>query len=226
MTNFNIRRTSSVKTRCYTGKLDQNEFVMRYIQTKKRIDNCFTRDELAFLLGKPPYFVIDYEELSPQAKPSIADIDLLNNILNRSELIILQFDTTIHRVNISNEKRVVRVVRKDYPDKIEYHFSHPWTYKGLREPLLIVEPICVGNSQRQAESFIKRKVLKLITTGYFNYGRLPNELYNDLWEIFKFRSDAWSPIVLKNAVYYFIRENKLTVESSSGRFTYFTKTKK
>ena len=135
---MNVSKHLSIQS--YSGSLNQSEFVERYFIIKSRIKQGFTREELAFLLGRTPYFMTDYEELSP-IELELADFDIINSVLRGCNHEALNFDSKDGIYDISNEKRLVRVIKTAYADHITYEFHHHWKISGEIKPLRVVEPV-------------------------------------------------------------------------------------
>lgn len=210
-----------LRTKSYCGYLDQNEFSVRYHFIKNRISNSFTREELAFLLGRTPYFVIDYEELSTNTKLNISDSDFLCQILKRGNYETLKLDKTCGKTDISYEKRMVRVIQREYSQKFVYEFVHPWTTGGICEPLKAVEPkYDTVAIEKESRLLVNDEIIRLIKTGYFNSKKSPFLIYEKIWNTYKYDSTAWSVTVLKELIYGFIRQDELLAEQINGHFTY------
>jgi hypothetical protein len=205
----------------YSGYVDQNEFTQRYLFIKNRVNNSLTREELAFLLGRTPYFVTDYEELSTAVNLDLLDIDLLCQLMTRNKFEILNFDKKDGQYDISHDKKMVRVTRYNYLERIEYKFTHRWTILGENKPLRITEPIfkCIEYDD-DPTTLIKVELTRLIAGGYFNPGRSPLEIRDYVWNAYKYKSSSWSAELLKNVVYEFIRDNKLVIGNHKGHYSY------
>jgi len=211
---------------CYCGYLDQTEFAQRYLFIKNRINNSMTREELAFLLGRTPYFVIDYEELSASSKLDLFDIDLLCLVMTRSKYESLSFDKKDGKYDISHEKKMVRVTRTEYQEKINYEFNHRWYVDGENKTLKLTEPIFQTSSfTDEAIRFINDELTRLISEGYFNVKRSPLEIRDRVWASHKYKSSAWSIVFLKNIIYEFIRDDKLMMAYNKNHFCYHIKNK-
>ena len=210
-----------IKTKTYSGYIDQNEFVARYVFIKNRINNSFTREELAFLLGKTPYYVIDYEELSVGIKLSLLETDNLCKILKRGSYETLKLDKTFGKIDISFEKRMVRIIQKEYAQKFVYEFIHPWTSGGTCQPLKVVEPkYDLTAVERESRKLIRDELTRLIEAGFFTNKKTPLEIYERIWSTFKYCSNAWSAVFVKDIIYHFIRENKLVHKFLNGHLSY------
>lgn len=60
----------------YTGLLTQDEFRLRYCFIKARIKSGYTAEELSFLIGKPGFYILDYEEMNNGIKLTLEDLEL------------------------------------------------------------------------------------------------------------------------------------------------------
>lgn len=210
-----------INTKTYSGYLDQNEFVTRYLFIKNRINNSFTREELAFLLGKTPYFVIDYEELSGSIKLGIPELDILCRLLKRGTNETLILDKTFGKIDISHEKRMVRVIQKEYPMKFVYNFIHPWTSGGVSPPLLCEEPkYDISGVENDSKEIINEALLALKKQGFFETMRTASEIYERIWSVNKYRSNAWSAVFLKDLLYLSVRKNELFAKQLNGQFIF------
>ncbi|TCC95025.1 hypothetical protein [Pedobacter hiemivivus] len=210
-----------INTKTYSGYLDQHDFIARYLFIRNRINNSFTRDELAFLLGKTPYFIIDYEELSGSTKLGLSELDILCRILKRGSYETLVLDRTFGKIDISYEKRMIRVIQKEYTQKLVYEFIHPWTSGGTSKSLKAEEPkYDFTDVERESKKLIKNEIARLIDAGFFTEKKTPLEIYERIWSTFRYCSDAWSAIFIKDIVYHFIREGKLTHKYLNGHLSY------
>lgn len=212
-----------LKTKSYCGYIDQNEFIQRYFFIRKRIDNSLTRNELAFLLGRTPFFMIDYEELTATTKFDLTDIDLLSLILKNGKSEILQFDKKNGQADISREKRLVRVIQREYERRIEYNFVHPWTTYGENEPLFAKEPIYTSCPKEEQIKLIEAEVLKFLLEGFFDRQRSACEIHERIWHTYKYKSNAWSVLHLKDVIYQYISMGKLVARYSNNHFMYHLK---
>lgn len=206
--------------RSYCAYLNQSEFAERYLFIKSRITNGMTREELAFLLGRVPYFIIDYEELSA-IKLDLPDIDFMNIILKVHYREALNFDTKEGVYDISNEKRLVRVIKSEYSESIMYEFHHHWKINGKNKLLKIIEPVIYTDGlEMETTELIVAELTKLMELGYFKIKRSPLEIRNHIWKKYRYKSSAWSITLLKNIIYEWIRQGKLTVGKHKGHFMY------
>lgn len=204
----------------YCGYLNQNEFAERYLFIQRRIAHAMTREELAFLLGRVPYLIIDYEELSA-IKFDITDLDLMGLVLKGRQQQVLSFDKKDGVYDISHEKRMVRVVKSEYPENIVYEFYHHWKIGGHHKPLKIVEPVIRADDfETEAINLITAELTKLMGLGYFAIRRSPLEIRDHIWATYRFKSNAWSIVFLKNIIYEWIRDGLLSVANDKGRFSY------
>lgn len=216
---MNVSKHLSIQS--YSGSLNQSEFVERYFIIKSRIKQGFTREELAFLLGRTPYFMTDYEELSP-IKLELADFDIINSVLRGCNHEALNFDSKDGIYDISNEKRLVRVIKTAYADHITYEFHHHWKISGEIKPLRVVEPvICTAGVALKAMRLITDEIKNLLQLGYFKSSRSPLEIQKYIWHQYKYDANAWSVTFLKNIIYHFVKEGQLAVDCNKGRFTYY-----
>lgn len=206
---------------CYSGYLDQSEFAQRYLFIKNRVNNSLTREELAFLLGRSPYFITDFEELLASAKLDLVDIDLLPQFLTRNKYETLIFDKKDGQFDISSEKRMVRVTRFEYLDNIQYDFKHKWYVNGENEVLKIKEPKFQTYAlEDESKKLIRAELAKLIASGYFNIKRSPIEIREQIWQSYKHRSNAWCVSILKNIIYDLIRDERLRLIHFKGHYNY------
>ncbi|RLJ77373.1 hypothetical protein [Pedobacter alluvionis] len=210
-----------LRTKCYSGYLDQHDFIERYLFIKRRISNSLTREELAFLLGRTPYFTNDYEEMSNTTKLDLIDMDLLNLTLKRNFIGGLSFEKNVGRHDISHEKRMVRITRYEYADKLEYVFNHRWVEYGANKPLKLIEPVFQpANDGGEQVRLITNELTKLLAERYFNTKRSPLDIYLMVWTAHKYRSSAWSIMHLKNIIYELIRTEQLRMSNLNGHFVY------
>lgn len=213
-----------IKSSCYCGCVDQNEFIQRFMLIKNRIKNFYSRRDLAFLMGRTPYFINDYEEFSITTKLNLQDLDLLSSIFRIIDFNSVVFDTKVQKVDVSREKRMVRVLSQEFEDQILYTFYHPWTLYGSPVNLKIIEPKFNLSlpSQEQIEK-VKQVVLDLIASGYFIVPRSPLEIYLSVSQILKYHIDAWAPVILNDIMYIFIRENIIYAKITQDRFNFLIK---
>lgn len=211
-------------SRSYCGYLDQNEFTQRYLFIKNRINNSLNREELAFLLGRTPYFTIDYEELSLATKLDLVDADHLCLILTRNKYEPLTFDKKDGQYDISYEKRMVRVARHEYNEKIEYEFNHCWKVNGEKRLLKITEPkFKIDTLGNEPLKLINLELTRLMIEGFFNVNRSPIEIRDRVWGAYRFKSGSWSIVFLRDIIYEFIRDNKLVMAYNKGHFNFHLK---
>ncbi len=202
----------------YCGYLNQSEFAERYLFIENRIIQGISREELAFLLGRVPYFITDYEELST-SKLELADIDLIKKVFERHQYKILNFDSKDGKYDISNERRQVRVVRRKYNQNIVYEFYHPWKIDGEYKPFKIIEPL-IDAVNEEGVALITTELNKLIAQGYFKCRRSPLEIRDQIWAAYRYKSGAWSVISLKDIIYQSIRAGSLIAIKDKGCFRY------
>lgn len=208
--------------RSYCAYLNQSEFTERYLFIKRRVAHGITREEFAFLLGRVPFFIIDYEELAT-IKFDLVDVDLMKIILKSYQDYDLSLDRRDGIYDISNEKRLVRVVRSEYIENIVYEFHHPWKINGENKLLKIIEPVVYPDRtglETEVVKLIVAKLTKLMELGYFKTKRSPLEIRDCIWEAYKYKFNAWPVILLKNIIYEWIRQSKLTVRLNNDHFVY------
>jgi len=221
MNELEVKPTICLRTKSYSGYIDLHDFIERVLFIKKRISNSLTREELAFLMGRTPYFINDYEEMTNTIKLDLIDMDLLSLTLKRKFNGGISFDKKDGLHDISHEKRMVRVTRYEYGDKIEYIFNHRWLEDGESKPLKLIEPVFhLSDEEGEQVMFITIELTKLFEKGYFNTKRSPFEIYQCVWTAYKYRSSAWSVLHLKNLIYELIRTEHLRMSNLNGHFVY------
>ncbi|MBB6240032.1 transcriptional regulator with XRE-family HTH domain [Pedobacter sp. AK013] len=221
MNESEVKPRICLRTSSYSGYIDQHDFIERVLFIKKRISNSLTREELAFLMGRTPYFINDYEEMTNTIKLDLIDMDLLSLTLKRNFNGGISFDKKDGLHDISHEKRMVRVTKYEYPDKLEYVFNHRWVEYGKNKPLKLIEPAFQPpNDGGEQVRLITNELTKLLSGSYFKTKRSPFEIYQYVWTAHKYRSSAWSILHLKNLIYELIRTEHLRMSNLNGHFVY------
>lgn len=162
--------------------LNQHEFTTRYIFILQRIANGFSREDMAFLFGRTSYHVIDYEEFSVHVKMDYQDHEGMAALFKGRMPVSPAFNTKVNKLDISNEKRMIRGSFIETAKERHYHFIHPWTIKGINAPITIVEPIQIDTS-RDAEILneLTAELDRLIGFGYFNSKISAIGIYHHIW---------------------------------------------
>jgi len=205
--------------RTYSGIINQEEFKRRWALIKARILSGYSQEDLAFLLGKPPYFIRDYEDLNASSKLALEDLEILSVVLKNLYPEILPFDRD---ETGENEKRLVRGAAREIAGICYYTFTHPWTIDGKNIKIVTEEKVlCVGvNTLMEINNNIYESLLNLIAEGCFNNWCRPLELFQLVNKQLNTRKASIRPSYLIPAIYKLIAEKKLKMTSDRFRFCY------
>lgn len=212
---------SNKKITTFSGMLNQHEFKERYVFIVQRKANDLSREDVAFLQGRSPYDIIDYEELSNQIKMDYKDQEVMAAIFKTLTPKPPAFDYMIDKQNISHEKRMIRGTYTTSEKGCLYQFNHPWTIKRINKPILIDFKISRDSKyDEEIKLLLKSQLNMLIRLDYFENKHSPIKIYNKIYSDIQIK---WRPLftpLLKQVVYDFIRTDKLVPINESGH-TYY-----
>lgn len=210
-------KTPSLKT-TFSGLVNQHEFLQRIQFMKSRILNGYTTEQVAFLLGRTPYFIRDFEELNP-VKLDGEDIINYTYLFTESLMDEDSFDRKKNDIDISYEKRMVRGIRISSNTEIKYEFVHPWTNNGICKPLKLSEELII--SQSNLDTKLSTILTSLVLGGYFSNLRSPMEIFMKLENLTEPVSSLILP--LRSAIYRFIHTNALLVKVYHEKFYFIAR---
>ncbi|WP_316835659.1 hypothetical protein [Pedobacter nutrimenti] len=208
----------------FSGMLNQHEFKERYIFIMQRIENDLSKEDIAFLLGRTSYHVIDYESFSDQVKMDYEDHEVMAELFKTPFPATPAFNSKVNKVDISMEKRLIRGTCIQTDRELHYHFIHPWTIKGINEPLTILKPIQSKTRKDEELSHeLRIELARLTDFGYFNNKSPAITIYRHM-QIHVIPD--WQPLLvpaLRQVVFEFIRSEKLQLKNERGHIYYQTK---
>lgn len=203
----------------YSGLINQEEFKRRYAFIKARINSGYSQEDVAFLLGKPPYFIKDYEELNGASKLILEDLAILSIILTNLYPEIIPFDPD---ETGENEKRVVRGVYKEVSGVAHYTFTHPWTVAGVNAKITVAEKLFCPDDTEKAQMVrsIYQRLTQLIEEGCLNAKCPPLFIYQEVKKQISSKKGALKPSLLIPAIYSLIAEKRIKMLSDRSRLSY------
>lgn len=205
----------------FSGMLNQHELKERYIFIKQCRENGFSREDIAFLLGRSSYHIIDYEGLSTHIKMDYMDHEVMAELFKTLAPRAPAFDYMIDKHNISHEKRLIRGTYTSSEKGCLYQFNHPWTIKGINKPIVIDMKLCRDyNYDEQIRLLLKFQLNKLIKLGYFDHKCAPIKIYDYIYSTIQIEWCSLFTPLLKQVVYDFIRNDKLIPLNESGHIFY------
>lgn len=205
----------------YTGLLTQDEFRLRYCLMKARINSGYTPEELSFLIGKPGFYMSDYEEMNNGIKLTLEDFEMLSRILINLYPEVLPLDIDDFG---NGEKRLVRCRREAIYGDYRYSFKHPWTIEGKNSEIHLKEP--VFRLDKTAAKVMGEEVAQgvdaLLKTDFFlNKKRTAFEIFMEVKPPEKYLPFI-RPCLLMPVVYDLVKEQLLTIVKKRNRIYYQT----
>jgi len=208
----------------FSGMLNQHEFKERFIFIMQRIENGLSKEDIAFLLGRTSYHVIDYESFSDQVKMDYEDHEVMAELFKTPLPAAPAFNSKVNKVDISMEKRMIRGSCIQTDKELHYQFIHPWTIKGINEPLTILKPIqSYARNDVEVSHELRMEFARLIDFGYFNNKSPAIAIYRHMQT--HLIPDWQSLLVpaLRQVVFEFISSEKLQLKNELGHIYYQTK---
>ncbi len=203
----------------YTGLLTQDEFRLRYALIKARINSGYTAEELSFLIGKPGFYISDYEEMNNGIKMTLEDLEILSLILINLYPEVLRFDIDDFG---NSEKRIVRCKKEEISGYYHYSFKHFWTIEGKNSEIQLKEPVFKLDKTTKAlvGEEVAKEVHALLRTEFFmNKGRTAFEIFTRVKS-----SEKYSPFIkphhLMPVIYDLVKERALTIVNKRNQIYY------
>ncbi|MEJ2884373.1 hypothetical protein [Pedobacter sp. GR22-6] len=207
-----------------SGMLNQHEFIERYVFTKQRVMNGFTRPDLAFLLGRIPNDVADYEHFGAHVKMSYQDHEVMAAVFKKLAPTTPIFQARANDIDISNDKRMIRGTVLETDAQRVYDFIHPWKIKGEDKPITIVEELDRDMTQdAMIRAFVEEHLAQLKAQGCFEHGCTALFLYQQLSGLI---CKSWQPLflkILRVSIYARIHAQEIRVHQVNGQTIYKTK---
>lgn len=207
-----------------SGMLNQHEFIERYVFTKQRVMNGFTRPDLAFLLGRSSNDVTDYEHFGAHVKMSYQDHEVMATVFKKRAMYARIFQARVNDIDISNDKRMIRGTVLETDAKRSYDFIHPWKIKGENKPITIVEDLSRDVTQDvMIRAFVEEHLAQLKAQGCFERGCTALFLYKQLSGLI---CKAWQRLflkILRVSIYARIHAQEIRVHQVNGQTIYKTK---
>lgn len=213
----------SLKPNHFSGMLNQFEFTERYLFISQRAASGYSREDIAFLLGKTSYHVIDFEELAEKVKMNYQDHEVMAELFRASKPASPAFNDKLNGQTIANEKRMIRGSYSEKDNEGLYKFIHPWLIKGLCTPITI-KVSTERNNKHDDEIFIilSEQLRRLIATGFFDRKKsammIYYELYSDIQPDFR---PLFVPL-LRQAMFEFVRTEKIRMTNEESHIYYLT----
>jgi len=207
-----------------SGMLNQHEFIERYVFIKQRVTNGFTRSELAFLLGRSPNDVADYEHFDAHVKMNYQDHEVMAAFFKKRATAAPIFQARVNDIDISSDKRMIRGTVVETDAQRIYDFIHPWKIKGENKPITIVEEL--GHDMTQdvlIRAFVEEHMAQLKAQGCFERGCTALYLYQQLAGLI---CKAWQPLflkILRVSIYARIHTQEIRLHQVNGQTIYKTK---
>ncbi len=206
-----------------SGMLNQHEFKERYIFTQQRIINGFSRQDLAFLLGRMTNDVSDYEQLGTHVKMNYQDHEVMAAVFKTLAPAAPMFYPKANEIDISNEKRMIRGSVTETDTQRLFDFIHPWKIKGENKPINIAESLVCDRSQDlKISEFVQQHLFQFKKAGCFDRGCTALFLYQQLTPVV---DKVWKPLflkVLRALVYAQIHAQEIKSHEIDGRVFYKT----
>jgi len=202
----------------FSGLLNQHELSQRLQFIRHRIANGYTTDEVAFLLGRTPHYLKDYEELGPiklDGEDTINYTYLFTEPLCHTD----RFDTKNNSIDISYEKRMLRGQKIWSAIDIRHEYVHPWTWKGLCKAIVLTEPVKPAYSNFEVDEM--EDILSFLSKGnYFEVLSSPIEIYKKV--VCTYEPAAKMILPLRNALYRLVHAQQLQVQQHFDKFYFKT----
>ncbi len=196
---------------------------VRYIFTKKRIINGFSRQDLAFLLGRTTHDLIDYEQLGAHVKMTYKDHEVMAAVFKTLAPAVPVFQAKENATDVSNDKRMIRGSVLETGTQRKLDFTHPWKIKGENKAITIIEDLAhEGAQDLMISEFVQQHLFQLKNAGCFDRGCTALFLYQQLYAIIE---KAWKPLFLKNLrtlVYTQIHAQEIRAHAIDGQVIYKT----
>ena len=200
--------------RTFSALSTREEFIQRYLFMKTRIKSGFTADGLAFLIGKPPFFIVDYEESNGINIFSKEDLEALSSVSQNSYLENV-FKANKRHEN-SNEKKLIRGKRELINGYYQYTLMHSWLISGENKPFILSENIRIhaSNENKKLVTSIFLLVRRLVNEDFFELPKIPMEIYRAL-QSYRFHKAGVLASLLKEVMLELVRLQELSVSSIS-----------
>lgn len=207
-----------------SGMLNQHEFIERYVFTKQRVMNGFTRPDLAFLLGRSPNDVADYEHFGAHIKMNYQDHEVMAAVFKKLAPAAPIFQARVNDIDISNDKRMIRGTVVETDAQRSFDFMHPWKIKGEDKPITIIEDLGRDTTQDTLiRAFVDEHLAQLKAQGCFERGCTALYLYQQLTGLI---CKAWQPLflkILRASIYARIHAQEIRAHQVNGQTIYKTK---
>jgi hypothetical protein len=201
----------------YCGLITQDDFRQRYAFIKARTNLNFTRDELSFLIGKPPYFIADYEEMNSGIKLALEDLAILSLFLINLYPEILPFDVDDFGCK---EKRVVRGKCEEISGFHQHIVTHPWTINYINTPVKLTEKLAeVDIEEEQKIEMLRKHILELMANGHFTKRMSSLAIYREA-EKFDSLGFCLKPRYVMKVVYDLVTVRKLKMVTERSTIFY------
>ena len=203
-----------IKRKKYFGAVVLSDFQARCRFIKTRIRHKFSRDEVAFLLGRSPHLITFYEQMAGGVKLSSADAEVLSDLFKEDMSFVLEVDQH------DQDKRQILGLQYPYKGKIEYEVNHGWS--GDVDDRLFVIAEKPRNEVLPSEERLVLKAVKevgrLLEMGYFSQTKSALDVYR---YVYRELSKNLRPLLLKKAIYHYLQEKQLVCFSNkNGHFRY------
>lgn len=201
----------------YCGLITQDDFRQRYAFIKARTNLNFTREELSFLIGKPPYFIVDYEEMNSGIKLTLEDLATLSLFLINLYPEILPFDVDDFGYN---EKKVIRGKCEEISGFHQHIITHPWTINSINTPVKLSEKVTeVDIEEEQKIEILRKHILELMANGHFRKRTSPLAIFREL-EKFDNLGFCLKPRYVMKVIYDLVTVRKLKMIMEHNTIVY------
>lgn len=222
MTKLNLPLNSEEQAiQRYAGLLTQDEFRLRYCFIKARINIGYTPEELSFLIGRPGFYIPDYEQLNNGIKLTLEDLEILSLILTNLYPEVLPLDIDDFG---TNEKRLVRGKREEIYGHYHYSFKHFWTIDGKSFEIHLKESVCKLNETAAvsiAEEVVRGVHVLLGTDFFMKKQRSALEIFIAIKPLSKKYLPFVKPCHLMPVIYKLVKERVLVIVNKRNRVYYW-----
>ncbi|GAA4803232.1 hypothetical protein GCM10023231_35270 [Olivibacter ginsenosidimutans] len=208
----------------YAGMLTQDEFVQYYAYLSARLKAGYSPEEVSFMIGRAPYYFVDYERMERGARLNQYDRKILDEIFKNKlyEQLLLAKD----EFHGYQEKRFIRVNLDECGNERQYCIHHPWLIKEKtkksNKAIQLVETIRViaPKDNCKIRSEIAYVLQRLKNRAFFQIPQLPYAIHFEVTKLVS-RNIYPFPSELKAVLYQLLHEGKLLLKTIEGRMHYF-----
>lgn len=195
------RGTKNRDIRCFGGCVSKSEFQRRIEFIRKRIALGYSQEEIAFLIGRYPRLIRDYEEMAARVRPGGADIAVLSEVMGEdvSALFPPEGDDVL-RWKVSGT-RIERKIVTYYEMTLETHEKPTPKFKAKERPLKVFD-------DRDEHSHVLGEIVlqRMLDGNYFLSSKSALEI---LSSFHKALVPKIRPIILKHAIHRLVADGQI-----------------